>query len=781
MAEEVKDIKIPAELPILPVKGQVVYPYLIIPLVISNERMIKLTDEALVGSKIVGLCTQVRQDTDDPTPDEIYHFGTAALIVKMLRFPDGTIRLLVQGLSRIRVQKILQTEPYLTARIEVIREKAKRGIEVEAIMRNVSTLFQKVISLAPYLPDELQAVAMNMEDPNKLADLIASNLNLGIADKQAVLETVDAKSRLEKLIPHLTKELSILELSDKIRGQVKVEMDRDQRDYFLREQLKAIQKELGETDEHTAEVNEIRSKIAKASLSPEAAKAAKEEVDRLARMPIHAAEYTVTRTYIDWLLSLPWTASTTDNLDVTAARTILDEDHYDLAKVKDRIVEYLAVRKLKGDAKGPILCFVGPPGVGKTSLGRSIARAMGRKFYRMSLGGVRDEAEIRGFRRTYIGSMPGRIVQGIKHCGTNNPVFMLDEVDKLGMDFRGDPAAALLEVLDPEQNFSFADHYLDVPFDLSKVMFITTANVIDPIPSALKDRMEVLELPGYIEEEKVSIAMSYLVPRQVKENGLTAAQVEFKPAAIAGIINQYTRESGVRNLEREIGAICRKVAKDVASGNEKKRVVTAELLHQFLGPQKFFPELAERAGEVGVATGLAWTPVGGEILFVESSKMPGKKGLQLTGLLGDVMKESAQAALSHIRSKARQYRVDPKFFDKYDIHVHLPSGAIPKDGPSAGVTLVTSLVSLLSERPVRPFLAMTGEVTLRGKVMPVGGIKEKVIAAHRAGIREVIMPTQNEKDLEEVPDHVKKKLTFHFADNVDQVVKLAFSAPRRGR
>ncbi|MCU0608038.1 MAG: endopeptidase La, partial [Candidatus Edwardsbacteria bacterium] len=459
----------------------------------------------------------------------------------------------------------------------------------------------------------------------------------------------------------------------------------------------------------------------------------------------------------------------------------LDEDHYDLAKVKDRIVEYLAVRKLKGDAKGPILCFVGPPGVGKTSLGRSIARAMGRKFYRMSLGGVRDEAEIRGFRRTYIGSMPGRIIQGIKHCGTNNPVFMLDEVDKLGMDFRGDPAAALLEVLDPEQNFSFSDHYLDVPFDLSKVMFITTANVIDPIPSALKDRMEVLELPGYIEEEKVNIALSYLVPRQVKENGLTPALVEFQQSAIAGIINQYTRESGVRNLEREIGAICRKIAKDVASGNGRKRTVTAALLHQFLGPQKFFPELAERAGEVGVATGLAWTPVGGEILFIESSKMPGKKGLQLTGLLGDVMKESAQAALSHIRSKARQYRVDPKFFEKYDIHVHVPSGAIPKDGPSAGVTMVTSLVSLLSGRPVRPFLAMTGEVTLRGKVMPVGGIKEKVIAAHRAGIREVIMPTQNEKDLEEVPDHVKRKLRFHFADSVDQVVKLAFTAPRRGR
>ncbi|MDI6739374.1 MAG: endopeptidase La [Candidatus Edwardsbacteria bacterium] len=779
MLDEVKDIKIPSELPILPIKGQVVYPYLILPLVISNERMIKLTDETLVGNKIVGLCTQIRQDTDDPTVDEIYHFGTAALIVKMLRFPDGSIRLLAQGLNRIRIQKFVQTEPYLVARVEVIRERGKKTIEVEAIMRNVSSLFQKVISLAPYLPDELQAVAMNMEDPNKLADLIASDLNLTVAEKQVVLETVDAKARLEKLIPHLTKELSILELSDKIRGQVKVEMDRDQRDYFLREQLKAIQKELGETDEHTVEINELKGKIAKANLSAEAQKAAKEELDRLSRMPIHAAEYTVTRTYIDWLLKLPWTVSTTDSLDVSEARKILDEDHYDLVKVKDRIIEYLAVRKLKGDAKGPILCFVGPPGVGKTSLGKSIARAMGRKFYRMSLGGVRDEAEIRGFRRTYIGSMPGRIIQGLKNAGTNNPVFMLDEVDKIGLDFRGDPAAALLEVLDPEQNFSFSDHYLDVQFDLSKVMFITTANVIDPIPPALKDRMETLELTGYIEEEKVHIARQFLVPRQIKENGLTPEQIEIQEPAISKIIAEYTRESGVRNLEREIAGICRKTAKEIASGNDKKTTISPESLHQYLGPQKFFPELAERAGEIGVATGLAWTPAGGEILFVESTKMTGKRGLSLTGLLGDVMKESAQAALSHIRSKAVQYKIDPKFFDKYDIHIHVPSGAIPKDGPSAGVTMVTSLVSMLSERPVKTFLAMTGEVTLRGKVLPVGGVKEKVIAAHRAGIKEVIMPTQNKKDLEEVPPHVKKKLKFHFVDNVEQVVKLAFEKPMK--
>jgi ATP-dependent Lon protease len=782
MPEENKDnkeIKIPGELPILPVKGQVIYPYLIIPLVITNEKMIKLTDEALTGTKIVGLCTQIRQDTDDPKPDEIYQFGTAALIIKMLRFPDGSIRLLVQGLHRIRVGKFTQVEPYFKAKVEVVKEKSRKTIEAEALMRNVSSLFQKIIGLAPYLPDELQTVALNVEDPSKLADLVASNLNLTIAERQTILETVDPKERLEHLIPMLSKELSILELGDKIRGQVKAEMDKDQRNYFLREQIKAIQRELGEGDEYSVEINNLRDKIDKAKLSPEALKAAREELERMARMPPHAAEYTVSRTYIDWLLALPWSLHTTDNLDVVEARKILDQDHYDLEKVKDRIVEYLAVRKLKGDAKGPILCFVGPPGVGKTSLGRSIARALGRKFYRMSLGGVRDEAEIRGFRRTYIGSMPGRVIQGMKNCGSNNPVFMLDEVDKIGQDFRGDPAAALLEVLDPEQNFSFADHYLDVPFDLSKVMFITTANVIDPIPSALKDRMEVLELPGYIEEEKLQIAVNYLVPRQIKENGLKPDQIEIPEAAIRKIISEYTRESGVRNLEREIASVCRKVAKDAAQGLTKKKTVTPQVLSAMLGPQKIFPELAERAGEVGVATGLAWTPVGGEILFIESSKMPGKKGLQLTGSLGEVMKESAMAALSYVRARARQLKISPRFFDNYDIHIHIPSGAIPKDGPSAGVTMATSLVSLLSERPVKPFLAMTGEITLRGKVMPVGGIKEKVIAARRAGITEVILPKQNQKDLEEVPDHVKKKLKFHYAETVDDVMKLAFAPGKR--
>ncbi|HAD82956.1 MAG: endopeptidase La [Candidatus Edwardsbacteria bacterium RifOxyA12_full_54_48] len=782
MPEESKEIKIPGELPILPLKGQVIFPYLIVPLVISNEKMIKLTDEALLGNKIIGLCTQLRQDTDEPKEDEIYPVGTAALIIKMLRFPDGSIRILVQGLNRIKITKFVQSEPYLMAKVEVLKEKGRKSIEAEALMRNVVSLFQKIISLAPYLPDELQAVSLNIEDSGKMADLIASNLNLTIAERQQILETIDPKDRLQKLIPLLSKELSILELGDKIRNQVKTEMDKDQRDYFLREQMKAIQRELGEGDEHSLEVGNLRKKVEKANLSPEALKAAQEELDRLARMPPHAAEYTVSRTYIDWLVKLPWSVSTTDSLDVAAARKILDEDHYDLEKVKDRIIEYLAVRKLKGDAKGPILCFVGPPGVGKTSLGRSIARALGRKFYRISLGGIRDEAEIRGFRRTYIGSMPGRIIQGLKHTETNNPVFMLDEVDKIGLDFRGDPSAALLEVLDPEQNFSFADHYLDVPFDLSKVMFITTANVMDPIPSALKDRMEVLELPGYIEEEKLHIALKYLVPRQIKENGLTEGHIKFSDQSISQIISQYTREAGVRNLEREIATICRKVAKDVASGDKTKKTVTPQSLHKYLGPQKVFPEVAERTGEVGMATGLAWTPVGGEILFIEATKMLGKKGLSLTGSLGEVMKESAQAALSYIRSKSKIYKIDPRFFEKFDIHIHVPSGAIPKDGPSAGVTMATALISLLTDRPVKANLAMTGEITLRGKVMPVGGIKEKVIAAKRAGIREIIMPEQNRKDLEEVPDHVRKNLKFHFVSNIESVAQIAFGPKiRKGR
>ena len=769
--KDLQETKIPDTLPVLPIRGSVIYPSLLMPFVISNEKIVKMVDETLAGNKLVAVCAQRNEEVEDPKAGDLFGIGVASVIVRMLRFPDGTIRLLVQGISRVKVTEYVREEPYLVAKVKVMEEKSRKSIEAEALVRTVSNLFQKIISLAPYLPDELQAVVMNLDDPGKLADLVASNLNLTVAVKQDLLETADPKERLKKLAPLLAKELSILELGNKLRDQVKTELDKDQREYYLREQLKAIQKELGETDERAVETNELRKKIEEAGLPPEPLKAANNELDRLAKMPPHAAEYTVSRTYLDWLVTLPWQVSTADTLDIPLAEKNLEEDHYDLEKVKQRILEFLAVRKLRGDAKGSILCFAGPPGVGKTSLGKSIARAMGRKFTRLSLGGIRDEAEIRGFRRTYVGSLPGRILQGLKTAGSNNPVFMLDEVDKIGQDFRGDPASALLEVLDPEQNNSFVDHYLDVPFDLSRVMFITTANILDPIPPALRDRMEVLELPGYIEEEKLEIAKRYLVPRQVRENGLPEGSVSFEDGALSAIIAGYTRESGVRTLERNIGTVCRKVARGWAEGKTDPVAVTAEGLHEYLGPQKFFQELAERVSEPGVATGLAWTPFGGDILFVESTKMRGKKGLILTGRLGDVMKESAQAALSYIRSKAGEFGIDEGFFEETDLHIHVPEGATPKDGPSAGVTLATSLVSLLTGRCVKPFVAMTGEITLRGRVLPVGGIKEKVIAAKRAGIKRIFLPRENEKDLEEVPEHVKKDLEFTFVDRIDEVVK----------
>ncbi|HEX15728.1 MAG TPA: endopeptidase La, partial [Deltaproteobacteria bacterium] len=594
-----------------------------------------------------------------------------------------------------------------------------------------------------------------------------------VQEKQEVLETLDLKARLNKVHFILTREVQILELGNKIQSQVKEDIDRAQREYYLREQLKAIKRELGEVDEHTAEIKELKEKIEKAQMPEEARKAAEKELDRLSKMPPASAEYTVARTYLDWLIELPWAKSTEDNLDIANAKKILDEDHYDLEKVKKRILEYLAVRKLKRDMKGPILCFVGPPGVGKTSLGRSIARAMGRKFIRISLGGIRDEAEIRGHRRTYVGALPGRIIQGIKRAGTNNPVFMLDEVDKIGTDFRGDPASALLEVLDPEQNHAFSDHYIDVPFDLSKVMFITTANILDTIPPALRDRMEVLELPGYSDDEKLMIAKRHLIPKQLEEHGLTPDDLEFEDEAILGIIHSYTREAGVRNLEREIAAICRAVAKDVAEGKRGKVVVKKDMLHKFLGPEKYYPEVAERIFTPGIATGLAWTPTGGDIIFIEATKMKGEKGLTLTGQLGDVMKESAQAALSYVRSKAKELGIDEDFYSKTDIHIHVPAGAIPKDGPSAGVAMFVALISLLTDRPVRSDVAMTGEITLRGQILPVGGIKEKVLAGRRAGIKTIILPKRNEKDLEELSDHVKEGLEFKFVQRMDEVVDIA--------
>jgi ATP-dependent Lon protease len=775
LIEEQKTFTIPDLLPVLPIKGGVIFPNLISPLVISTARSAKLVDETLAGDKLVLCVTQKNPEIEEAQPEDLYAVGTVVLISKMLRFPDGTIRLLVQGIKRAKLLEFIQREPYLKARIEVVEETEKKDIAVEALMRNIVNLFHQLADMAPYLPEEMTTVVMNIESPGRLADFVASYTNFEVGDKQALLETFDAKERLARLVPLLTKEISILELGAKIRDQVKGEIDKTQREYYLREQLKAIQKELGEMDEKTAEINELKDKIEKAKMPKEVREVALKEVDRLARMPPAAAEYTVSRTYLDWLIALPWSVSSEDNLDIKRAKQVLDEDHYNLEKVKERIIEYLAVKKLRKDSKGPILCFVGPPGVGKTSLGRSIARALGRKFVRFSLGGIRDEAEIRGHRRTYVGALPGRIIQGIRNAGTNNPVFMLDEIDKVGMDFRGDPSSALLEVLDPEQNFSFSDHYLEVPFDLSKVMFITTANLVDPILPALKDRMEILELPGYIAEEKLLIAKNFLIPRQVKESGLTDKDIEFTDKALELIINEYSREAGVRNLEREIGAIARKVARRFAEGNQKKAKITEKEVREFLGPPKFFSEVAARKGIIGVSTGLAVTPFGGEIIFIESSKMRGKKGLTLTGSLGEVMKESAQAALSFIRSNAKKFAVKEDFFDHYDIHIHIPAGATPKDGPSAGVAISASLLSLLKEVPIDPNTAMTGEITLTGRVLPIGGVKEKVLAANRAGIKTVILPEENKKDLEEIPQKVKKDLHFEFVKSINDVYRILFN------
>jgi ATP-dependent Lon protease len=765
---------IPTDLPILPMSNVLVFPYVVAPLVITDERRIAVINEALSDRKMVGLFA-LQSKTDENTaanPLKLFDVGTAVFILKMLRYPDGTMGLMVQGLSRIRLEQITKTEPVLKGRIRLIPEAASDTIQVKALVREVIETFQQIVSLSAFLPDELGQAITNVDNPGRLADLVVSNLKLDIAERQTIMETLPVEDRLVRLLAFLNRELELLKLGNKIQSEVKNKIEDNQKEYFLREQMKAIQKELGEKDERTAEIEELKGRIEKAAMPKEARETAEKELDRLAKMPPQAAEYTVSRTYLDWLVTLPWSEGTEDNIDIVKAKGILDDDHYDLTDVKDRILEYLSVRKLKSTSKGPILCFVGPPGVGKTSLGRSIAAAMGRKFVRYSLGGMRDEAEIRGHRRTYIGSLPGRIIQGVRKAGSNNPVFMLDEIDKVGTDFRGDPASALLEVLDPEQNNSFSDHYLEVPFDLSKVMFITTANVLDTIPRPLLDRMEVLRLPGYILEEKIEIAKKYLIPRQIEENGLKKGQIRFQDKAVSRIIEQYTREAGLRNLEREIGTCCRKVARLVAEGKERAVRITPEKAAEFLGPRKFFSEVAQRKDEVGVATGLAWTPVGGEILFVEATAMPGGKGLVLTGQLGDVMKESAQAALSYIRSHASRYGIPEDFFSTKDIHIHIPEGATPKDGPSAGVTLATALVSLLVNKPVKHDVAMTGEITLRGKVLPVGGIKEKMLAAQRSGINQVILPRLNEKDLAEIPEHIRKRMTFHFADWLDDVLAL---------
>jgi ATP-dependent Lon protease len=775
-----RPLSIPPELPVLPLRDTVLFPNSFMPLAVARESSVRLIDEAIAHSKVIGVFTQRDASLDEPHQEDLYPVGTATHIHKMFRLPDGSLRLIVQGLARIRLDEVVSLRPYLRARVSTAADDLNDDdhLEIDALQRNIKSNFQKVVSLSPLLSDDLQTLAMNIVEPGRLADFIASSLStIGTTVKQEVLETLDVRARMDSLNRILIKELEVLELGSKIQSQVQSEVGKNQREYFLREQLKAIQKELGEDDDQAKEIEELREKIEAAGMPEGVLKEAQRELDRLARMPVAAAEYTVSRTYIDWLVSLPWNKRTEEVIDLARTKTILDEEHSGLERAKDRIIEYLAVRKLNPGVKGPILCFVGPPGVGKTSLAKSIAASLDRKFVRVSLGGMRDEAEIRGHRRTYIGALPGQVIQGLRRAESKNPVFILDEIDKLGSDFRGDPASALLEVLDPEQNDTFRDHYLDVPFDLSEVLFITTANVLDPVPAALRDRMEVLELPGYTEDEKLAIAREHLVEKQVGNHGLTGEQLRFEEASLRSVIRGYTRESGVRNLEREIGSICRKAARRRAEGDETPLVVSPAVVVEMLGAPKFLDEeMEERTKNPGVAIGLAWTAVGGEVLFVEASRMTGANTLTLTGSLGDVMKESARAALSWFRAHAGEYGVDPDFYKSAEIHLHVPSGAIPKDGPSAGVTMATALVSELTRRPVRGDIAMTGEITLSGRVLPVGGIKEKVLAARRAGIREVIMPRQNEKNVkEDLSDELRADMTIHLVSEVHEVLLLALS------
>lgn len=771
-------VTVPLELPILPLRGVVIFPSAIVPLLISRGASLKLVDDCLKGDhRILGLAAQKNVEDENPAPEALFSRGSAGRILKSLKYPDGSVRILVQGLKRIEIRAYLQREPYLRARVAHLQDITHPSKDLSALQAHTVSQFAKFVSMVPYLPDELQGVVMNIKDPGRVTDLIASNLNISGEEKQDLLNTLDVRARLEKLSTILNREVELVELGNKIQSQVQSELNKNQKEFYLRQQMRAIQKELGEGDSRSGGIEELRKKIEEAQMPEEARKTADNELERLRIIPPESAEHSMVRTYLECLVNLPWAVSTEDNLDIPHARQVLDEDHYDLEKIKDRILEYLAVRKLRHDPKGPILCFVGPPGVGKTSLGRSIARAMGRKFIRLSLGGIRDEAEIRGHRRTYIGSLPGRIIQSLRTAGSNNPLFMLDEIDKLGMDFRGDPASALLEVLDPEQNFSFSDHYLDVPFDLSKVMFITTANYLEPVPPALKDRMEVIELAGYTEEEKLEIAKRHLLSKQIRENGLTTDLIAFTDEALSTIARSYTHEAGVRNLEREMGRVCRKVARAVTEGQMEKTEITPAKVAELLGPEKYFAEVAERMQEPGVAIGLAWTPNGGDILFIEATRMAGKKGLTITGHLGEVMKESAQAALSYVRSRADRLGIPVDFFENCDLHIHVPAGATPKDGPSAGITMATALASLLTGRPLRSLLAMTGEITLRGRVMPIGGVKEKVLAARRAGVTTVILPKRNEKDLEDVPANVRAEMQFRFVETIDEVLDIALAPP----
>jgi len=766
--------------PILPLRNTVLFPQQIFPIYIGREQSLKLiNDQTESGNKMIVVVAQKDVTVENPTEDDLFEYGTLAMVMKVFNMPDQQKSVIVQGIARVRIKKYLTSEPYFIGVVERLEDKTDRSLKLDALTNNLRHIYSKLIKIAPYLSDDQLKQIENVKDPGQLTDRTISLMHIPSSEKQEVLEQLDPKDRIEKATIIVNREIQRIELGEKIQSDVQDEISKSQREYYLREQMKAIRKELGE-DEQSVEVSEIEKKIADAKMPEPVHKIAMKEMERLKRIPSHSPEYTVARTYIDWLSDLPWSVETKDNDDINKARQVLEGDHYGLEKVKERVLEHLAVRKLKrarskgkDRLKSPILCFGGPPGTGKTSIGKSIAAAMGRKFVRLSLGGVRDEAEIRGHRRTYIGALPGRIISGLKKAGTNNPIFMLDEIDKLGMDFRGDPSSALLEVLDPEQNFAFNDHYLEVDFDLSNVIFITTANRIDQIPGPLRDRMEILEFTGYILDEKVNIAKKFLIPKQIKEHGLKSKEIIFTDTGIRTLVESYTRESGVRNLERQIANICRKTAMDIATGEKKKITVNATQVIDYLGPKKFYSEVAERCSKPGIVVGLAWTAFGGDILFVEASKMPGKGNLKLTGQLGDVMKESVQAAFSYVRSNAEMLGIDPNFHEKYDIHVHVPAGAIPKDGPSAGITMLTAITSLLLDIPVKEKLGLTGEISLRGNVLPIGGLKEKVTAAHRAGLKYIIAPHLNEKDLVDIPEKVKKDMNITFVKDVEEVLKLA--------
>ncbi len=766
-------LPIPEIAAVMAIRNAVVFPGTVMPLTVGREKSRKLIDEVLPEQKVIVLVTQRDNEVEDPTPADLYQVATAAVVLKLLRNEEGHQTMIVHGLLRVHIDEFTQTTPYLKARITPLADRLSESRELEARVLDVRQKAQRIVQLSPNVPDEAAMVISNIEQPGALADFLAANLPLPVADKQSLLEQDDVLRRMELLQTHLMRQVEVLELSGQLQDQVRANINKDQREYYLREQLKAIQKELGQVDDQAAEVADLQKKITEAGMAEAVKDECVRQLHRLEGIPAASPEYTVIRTYLDWMVELPWGKLTPDHLDIQRAGKVLNEDHYDLEKVKKRILEYLAVLKLAPQSRGPVLCFVGPPGVGKTSLGQSIARALGRKFIRMSLGGMRDEAELRGHRRTYIGAMPGRIIQEIRKAGSRNPVFMLDELDKVGMDFRGDPTSALLEVLDPAQNFSFQDHYLNVPFDLSSVLFIGTANIMSTVPPPLRDRMEVIEIPGYTTHDKLRIAERYLLVRQLKENGLTKDLLEMKPEALLRIVRDYTREAGVRELERRVGAVCRAVAARVAIGEKKKRIITEKDIGHYLGPAEYESELAQRTSVPGVATGLAYTPAGGEIIFVEATAFAGKGNLLLTGQIGDVMKESVQAALSLIKSRAEQFGVDPAKFSNFDIHVHVPAGAVPKDGPSAGVTMATALCSLLLDRPVHHDLAMTGEITLRGLVLPVGGIKEKILAARQAGIKRVILPYRNKKNIRDIPPDVRKEMQFIFARTIDDVLKVA--------